>query len=161
MTTAFHQNLKIVNTNTGKGVAVLADVLPNTTIFEFKGNIYNKANLNHESHYYLQIGLDKYLGPSGDLDDYINHSCNPNCGLVIMGNRAFLKSLYFIKSGTQISFDYSTSSTETEDEWTMKCNCGYINCRKNISGFNSLTAELKQHYKDLKAIPYYLLGKKI
>jgi len=154
MTTSYHHVLKLIDTANGKGVMSLADIQPNTVIFEFKGNLYNRKNLNVDSPYYLQIGPDKYIGPSGDLDDYINHSCNPNCFLYIVGSRAFLKSLYLIKSNTEITFDYSTSSTETTDQWTMNCNCGTVNCRKQISGFNNLTEQQKEFYKNI--IPDYL-----
>jgi SET domain-containing protein len=159
MTTAFHHNLKIVDTKNGKGVITTVDIPPNTVIFEFNGDIFNRDNLPSDNPYYLQIGPNKYLGPSGDYDDYINHSCNPNCGLIIVGSRAFLKSLYFIPHGTEITFDYSTSSTESYDEWTMKCNCGYYNCRKNISGYHSLPEDIKNKYEKLKIVPYYLAGK--
>lgn len=159
MTSAYHHNLKLIDTPSGKGISTSADIEPNTVLFEFKGDIHTRKTLNVDSPYYLQIGEDKYLGPSGDLDDYINHSCNPNCYLYIVSNRAFLKSLYLIKSGSEITFDYSTSSTESSDEWTMKCNCNTVGCRKNISGYNSLSAEQKKTYEELRMIPSYLKEK--
>lgn len=159
MSTVFHQNLKVVETNRGKGVITLADVPINTVIFEFKGSFFTKETLVHESPYFLQIGANKFLGPSGDYDDYINHSCNPNCGLRIVGSRAFLVSLHHISVSTEITFDYSTSSNDTLDEWKMECKCGAFKCRKNISGYQYLDKALKENYEKLGVVPSYLVGK--
>jgi len=162
MISAFHQNLKIIKTNTGKGVITLADVPANTVIFEFKGNIYN---INHvvnnkiDEEYILQIGKDSFLGPSGDLDDYMNHSCNPNCGFKIIGKRVFLISINYIKANTEITYDYSATSTDTLSDWKMECKCGAYKCRKIISGYQYLDKETKARYEKLGIVPSYLIGK--
>lgn len=145
-----------------QGIFAKVDIPKGTVILEFKGDIFASQDLpkalSPEEDYYLQIGTDKYLGPSGWLDDKINHSCNPNSAVVIVGNRAFLVSLYLIKSGHQITFDYSTTSTETPEEWSMNCNCGDYNCRGVISGYQSLDQSIKDNYEALGIIPKYVKG---
>lgn len=154
-----NQNLKIIDTPKGKRVITSVDVPPQTVIFEFKGNKFTRENLLHKQSSILQVGSDRFLGPSGDVDDYIGHSCNPNCGLTIMRDRAFLISIYTIPAGREINFDYSTSSNDTFDQWKMDCKCGEFKCRKIISGYQSLDKSLKDHYEKLGIVPLYLIGK--
>lgn len=158
---AFKKNLEIKNNNKGRALYAKVDFLAGTVIYEFHGDIFSFENLpsplKPEDDFYTQINKDLYLGPSGSLDDAVNHSCNPNSYLTIVGNRVLLKSLYLITKGTEITIDYSLTSTETEDQWTMNCNCGYSKCRKKISGFQYLDRDLKDHYKTLGVVPKYIL----
>jgi SET domain-containing protein len=158
---AFKKNLEIKNNNKGRGLYAKVDFPANSVIYEFFGDIFTfeslPAILKPEDDFYVQIGKDTYLGPSGSLDDCINHSCNPNCALMITGNRALLKSLYLITKGTEITIDYSLTSTETKEQWQMNCICGYSKCRKIISGFQYLDKDLKDYYKSLGAVPKYVL----
>lgn len=153
------ENLKIIDTKNGKGIIALSDIPANTVIFEFKGDKFTRESLVHDSPYILQIGNNKFLGPSGDKDDYVNHSCNPNCGLHIVGPRAFLISLHKIIKDTEVTFDYSTTSNDTLDEWKMECNCSDYNCRKLISGYQYLHKDIKARYEKLGMIPKYLISK--
>lgn len=153
------ENLKIVETNKGKGVITLSDIPANTVIFEFKGDKFDREKLVHNFASILQVGSDRFLGPSGDKDDYINHSCNPNCGLYIVANRAFLMSLHDISEKTELTFDYSTSSSDTLDQWKMECKCGFYHCRKVISGYQYLDKAIKDRYEKLGIVPKYLIGK--
>jgi SET domain-containing protein len=163
MNIAFKQNLLLKKTPKGNGVFTKGEVLPNTIILEFHGEVIPASKvpnplLLHED-YYLQIAPDAFLGPSGDLDDYLNHSCSPNCGVHIVGQRAFLKSLYLIPANTEITFDYSTTSTDENTTWLLPCQCGNYNCRKLISGFQHLNPALKTRYKSLGIVPKYLMDK--
>lgn len=148
--------LKLGPSKLGKGVYTTVTIPANVPIIEFRGDIFSSAELKHPPSKILQIGLDTYLGPSGDLDDYINHSCNPNCTLHIVGNRALLYSKFFISKDIELTFDYSTSSTDSMERWSMQCKCGTANCRKIISGFQYLDNTLQKDYKDKKIVPIYL-----
>lgn len=157
---AFKSILEIKPTTNGNGVFAKAPIPKNTVVFEFTGKILTKSqlppNLKPEDDHYLQIGPDMYLGPSGDLDDFVNHSCEPNCGLRIVGQRAMLFTLYDIQLGAELTFDYSTTSTESQAAWSMTCNCGSYVCRKTISGFQYLTPAQQAKYKALGAVPSYV-----
>jgi len=157
MSSVFNRNLIIIETANGNGVNTLVDVPAKTIIFEFKGDFFTRDTLKHDQSYTLQIGKNKFLGPSGGFDDYINHSCNPNCGLVIVGSRAFLLSLYVIKADTEITFDYSTSSNDTLEQWQMNCKCGQFCCRKIISGYQYLNKTIKEKYQKLDVVPSYII----
>jgi hypothetical protein len=157
---SFDDNLKQVKNQKGVGIITTVEVPKGHIIFEFKGDVVKtldippKADLN----YYLQIGKDLFLSPSGAHDDYINHSCSPNCGAMIIGNRAFLISICLIKAGVELTFDYATTSTDTIETWSMTCMCGVYGCRKVISGYNYLPEATQKYYQSLNIIPNYVRG---
>lgn len=75
---------------------------------------------------YVQVGPNEYVGPSGCPDDYINHSCEPNCEV----REARLIALRDIPVVEEITFDYAIGMYD--DPWEMVCNCGTLSCRKII-----------------------------
>jgi len=155
----YKQYLEIKNTNTGKGVFAMVQLPANLPILEFGGDFFTKNTLKHGPELFLQVGPDLYLGPSGQVDDYVNHSCEPNCSLIIVGNRAILYSLYVIPEGREITFDYSTSSTDKLSDWAMPCKCGKVNCRKVISGYQYLDNNIKKMYFDKDMLPLFIREK--
>jgi len=109
--------------------------------------------------HYVQIGKTLFMGPSGTIDDYFNHSCDPNSGLVIKGKKVFLKAIEDIKKGEEIVWDYSTTMYEIEfpDKWEMDCECGSSKCRQRITDFNDLPPALQQKYIKAGVVPAYVL----
>lgn len=152
----YKQYLKVRNSKTGNGVFTTVQIPANAPILEFGGDFFTKENLKHPQDRILQIGKNLYLGPSGDVDDYINHSCKPNCYLSIIGKRAILYSSNIITIDSEITFDYSTSSTDSINEWSMNCLCGQPTCRKIISGFKYLSDDLKNHYRKNDMLPLFI-----
>ena len=144
----------------GQGVFTDVDIPADIPICELTGNVLHENELVDKNHpAVLQIGHDLFLSPSGELDDHLNHSCNPNCRLYIVGNRAFLYSLYFIRAKSELTFDYSSSSTDTHDTWNMDCKCGAFTCRKIISGYDLLDDTLKEEFKKKAMIPLFMINK--
>jgi hypothetical protein len=152
----YKQYLKVGPSKTGKGVFTTVKIPKGVPVIEVTGDLFSNETADHNHPALLQVNSNTYIGPSGDVDDYINHSCNPNCLLHCVGNRAILFSLYDIPADSEITFDYSTSSTDTLDGWKMECQCGDVNCRKVISGFQYLSPEKMQEYKDKGMIPMFL-----
>jgi hypothetical protein len=148
--------LKVLTKNNKVGVYTTVDIPAKTPIIEFSGNYFTKEELKHPHDKILQIGENMYLGPSGSIDDKIAHSCNPNCRVSIVGYRAILYSLYVIRNGSEVTFDYSTTSTDSD--WEMDCKCGSQNCRKVISSFSSLKPELQKEYTDKKIAAAFLIN---
>ena len=154
MSTAFHNQFTLKDFGKkGKGLLCLEYVQPNKTIFEFTGNVFDTLPVEKSS--YFQISKNRFLGPSGDLDDYVNHSCNPNCWIDILGNRIFLKSLYVLTPNTEVTIDYSLLFTKEYQYCDFSCVCGTLPCRKRIGGWDSLTSPQQKHYLDLDIIPGY------
>lgn len=148
-----------MNTTTvGNGVFTRNKISAGARIFKFEGNILKSSKLptpfNKYSNHYVQIGADLYMGPSGNLDDYFNHSCNPNSYLKIDNNLAFLHALEDIEKNSEITWDYST--TMFNDDWTMECFCMKKECRKLIKEFMTLPKSVKYKYLKLGIIPDYI-----
>lgn len=153
----YNQYLEVKPCKTGKGVFCSVEIPAGVPIFEVTGNVYTEAELpdpNHQA--LLQVGPNTYIGPSGAFDDYINHSCDPNCWVQVAGNRAIVFSLYVIPKNTELTFDYSTTATDTHDKWKMDCACGTAKCRKVISGFQYLEPSLQEEYKNKNLVPLYI-----
>jgi SET domain-containing protein len=163
MSIALKRNLEKRKTKNGWGVFSRFDILRGDLIYEFIGEIIPKDKLPAimpEKDPYLQISPNAFIGASGDLDDLVNHSCSPNAGVFIVGNRAFLKSIMLIPAKVEITFDYSTTSSDLASEWAVPCKCGAFNCRKVISGFQFLDQMTKERYIKLGMVPDYLVEKK-
>ena len=50
-------------------------------ILKFSGPLMKESEIPIEvadRHYYMEISQDKWLGPSSKVDDFVNHSCEPN-----------------------------------------------------------------------------------
>lgn len=142
----------------GQGTFTTIKIPANTAIMEITGPLRLDREIPPEDTMamYLQVGPNMYIGLSGGADDFLNHSCDPNCKLYVVGNRAILYSMYVIPEGAELTFDYSTTSTDTHESWKMDCSCGSYKCRKVISGFQYLPAELQTAYKEKGMIPLYI-----
>jgi hypothetical protein len=154
----YKQYLKTIDNPWGIKVISKIDIPARQPIMEMTGNLLETLD-RQDPNLCLQVSNVFHIGPSGDVDDQINHSCNPNCYLHIAGVRAILYSLFTIKAGTELTFDYSLSSTDTYDTWKMDCKCMSYDCRKVISGFQYLSDEIKEKYKKLGIVPIFLTEK--
>lgn len=148
-------NLILGQSNLGKAVFANKDFVKGEEIIEFKGKLLIKKQLNTKYYinHFLQIDKNLYLGPSGELDDFLNHSCNPNSGVKFRKQQVILAAIKNIKKMDEIVFDYST--TMYEDYWELNCRCGNKNCRKKISDFKYLSKEIQQKYIKLEIVPEY------
>lgn len=148
--------LKYMPTKIGTGIFTTTEIPANVPIIEITGDIFTEDNIPDNN--VLQIGNNSFIGPSGTKHDHIKHSCNPNCSVHIVGNRAILYSLHVIAMGSEITFDYSTSSTDTLDKWQMQCQCGLVQCRKIISGFQYLDKNIQDDYRKRGMVPMFITG---
>ncbi len=84
----------------------------------------------------MQVGEDLWLWSDGSsLDDYINHSCEPNAGFPT--GKPELFALRDIVTGEEIAWDYSTSLVE--EGWSLECRCGSERCRGTVLPFFALS----------------------
>lgn len=128
----------INNLSYGNGVGATEEIKANEMVLKFSGYFVNSKNKlkqeDLEQDHYLQLASNLYLGSSGNIDDYVNHSCDPNCTVMIKDNEAFLIASKIINPGEEITFDYS--DVVLDDDWSMECNCGSQKCRKIIKAKN-------------------------
>ena len=153
----------MIISDTEKGKSVFADkpFARGEFICEFTGVIVTKNEYlqchDPQNNHYLQVDEDHFLGPSNEADDLINHSCNPNCGLVYQSDGIRLVAIRDIPRGEELTFDYST--TMDEDCWEMSCLCGDDKCRRVVRDFKHLPKSLQHKYITLGVVPAYLVKK--
>ncbi len=91
----------------------------------------------------MQVEEEYYLaGTSPEAADYFNHSCDPNAGL---SGQIVLVALRDIAPGEEICFDYATCDGSDYDEF--ECECGAVNCRKQVRGTDWQRPELWKRYE--------------
>ncbi|MCP3728929.1 SET domain-containing protein-lysine N-methyltransferase [Sphingomonas sp. MG17] len=106
---------------------------------------------------FVQVTPDHYMGPSGQLDDLVNHSCDPNAGLRFTEDGVILVAIRDIASGDEISWDYST--TLAQSNWHMICQCRSDACRRVIGNFDTLEADRQEFFRARNLVAPYLRRK--
>ncbi len=92
----------------------------------------------------VQIDENLYMAgaPEPEPADFINHSCDPNCGL--SGN-VVLVALRDIAVGEELGYDYATTDGSDYDEFV--CECRAPGCRGKVSGHDWMLPELQLRYR--------------
>ena len=144
----------------GMGVFVQQWIPANTRILEFTGKradreTINKCALKGGSDSFLQVGENEFIGSSGRLDDYVNHSCEPNCGLEFEDGHIYLKSIKVITRGSEITYDYATS--QFVFPMRFSCKCGSMDCRGEIGDFDELPRKRKKYYLSKNIVAPFLV----
>lgn len=141
----------------GDGVFTTAPVGRGEKLMDFTGPIVTWdafVDKKHDIRRFVQVGENAFMGSSGGLDDLINHSCRPNCALLVDPPR--LVALRDIEAGEEVTFDYSVTSLETPEDWQMECHCGSFGCRGLISGFPTVPLATRIRYLFLGIVPDYV-----
>ena len=94
----------------------------------------------------FQVGVDAYKLPTGSLEDFTNHSCDPNTGIKLVSRGTIIIALRDIDAHEELTYDYSTYLNNPYE--VMNCVCGSSKCRGVIGNFKSLPTELKRKYLD-------------
>jgi hypothetical protein len=142
---------KLVGSNVshkgGHGVFALQRVKAGELLVVWGGEIVTGERLAEmpaeEHRLCVQVEEDLYLwttheGPA----DWVNHSCDPNSGLV---GQIGLVALRDIDPGEEICFDYATTDGSGYDEF--ECHCGALECRGRVTGEDWRRPELQTRYR--------------
>jgi hypothetical protein len=120
----------------GRGLIAVAPIPRHELVAIWGNRVMTTAQLwalpAHLRDYPVQIWYDMFIGPMHEDEiepvDYMNHSCEPNCGVrgsvVIVARRD-------IAPGEELTFDYGTTDT---DRWVLECVCGAPSCRRRLTG---------------------------
>jgi uncharacterized protein len=133
----------------GKAVFAAEDIEKDETIAVWDGPVYeaeNNSDLPNDfpwmiADHAIQFEKNRWRDSEG-LARYINHSCEPNCGIKGLFNIVAMRK---INKGEEITWDYEM--TENSD-WQMTCQCGKDNCRKIIRAYRFLPDEIKWKYQN-------------
>lgn len=150
-------SLTVQESSNGKGVFALQKFHVGEVILQCRGQRLDRSEIVVGSYIHqhsLQIGEDTFLSPSGGIDDYVNHSCNPNSGYQILNEKVYLIAIRDVEAGEEIHYDYSTYMTK--DSFEMKCHCGSVNCRGSVKNFTDLPAGLQKQYVHMGVVPEYI-----
>jgi SET domain-containing protein len=87
--------------------------------------------------------LCELIDSTKDYSDYINHSCDPNIGMLDSLTVVAIKD---VPNGSELLIDYAFY--EGNEDYFMKqpCNCQSKNCRKHINGQYWKTIDSSDRY---------------
>lgn len=152
--------LYVADSRNGEGVFAKIKFSLGDIILTFRGRLLDYHRVNgensnsYEAEHCLQISKQQYIGASCWIDDYINHSCDPNSGIRKIGERFVLIAIREIILGEEITFDYSTYMDENNYE--IDCNCGTSKCRSRVRDFKYLPSDLQHHYHSLNVVGEFI-----
>ena len=120
----------------GSGTFATQPIAAGTTVAGFGGNVVDRAEfdtLDEEWRTHsLQIDDQLYLvsRPPFAPADLVNHSCEPNCGII---GSCVLVTMRDVAAGEELCFDYAMTDTNDYDEFV--CSCGTPSCRRSHHGW--------------------------
>ena len=93
----------------------------------------------------IQIGDDLFIAPVTDEERelsmlYSNHSCDPNLGV---RGEITLVAMRDIRAREELTHDWAMTD---DDDYSVECKCGAINCRKILTGRDWQRPELQKRY---------------
>jgi hypothetical protein len=91
----------------------------------------------------IQVDADLYLvsGETPEPGDMLNHSCEPNCGLL---GQMVLVAMRDIPPGEELCFDYAMCDASDYDEF--RCLCDQPTCRGIVTGSDWRDPLLQEKY---------------
>ena len=132
----------------GRGIFAVDDIPAGTTVAGFGGNVVDRAELDALAEeiriHALQIDDDLFIASDLPFDDadFVNHSCDPNCGII---GSVLVVTMRDVAVGEELCFDYAMTDTDDYDEFT--CSCRTALCRGTITGADWKEPELRDRYR--------------
>jgi hypothetical protein len=133
----------------GRGLFAAADISKDEIVMVKGGHIVHREQLQQINAQLgpveIQIGDDLFIAPvipeerEGSML-YSNHSCDANLGM--RGNIVFV-ALRDICAGEELTHDWCTTD---DDNYSVKCQCGSVSCRKVLTGKDWQKPELQAKY---------------
>ncbi len=139
-----HPKIKLKKTGRyGRGVFATQKIRKGEVVSVFDGEIYDgdfEPWTNDLYNHTIQFAKDKWRDSKG-LARWLNHSCEPNCGI----RRLFcVVAMRDIKKGEEITWDYEM--TEKNPHWKMKGKCGSDMCRGVIGNYKNMPKAIRKKY---------------
>jgi uncharacterized protein len=135
------------STLNGMGMFAKENIKKGEIVFIKGGHILTRKQVfsSRVINSYLPIDDDYVIGATSKEEEalvklYINHSCDPNCG--VRGEITFVAMTDIVKN-TELTIDYCMVDNE---DYSMDCTCGSLDCRKKISGFDWKLKNLQNKY---------------
>lgn len=137
---------RLIPSKGGRGLFARERVRAGEMLLVWGGDVVTSEMLHRMSEEKLRLSVqieeDLYLvTPNEGPADWVNHSCDPNAGLV---GQIVLVALRDIRAGEEICFDYATSDGSPYDEF--ECGCGSRHCRGHVTGDDWQLPALQTRY---------------
>ena len=131
----------------GYGLFARAPIPEGTIVFVQGGRVLTCAD--EESDDPIQITEDLVIGPlayEATRSDKINHSCDPNLGVL---GQIVLATIRDVGVGEELCFDYAMclSPSMGVPPYQMECRCGSPRCRRVVTDQDWRISELQHRYK--------------
>src|SRR5437764_433314 len=134
----------------GRGIFATADIAKGEVVLVKAGHIVSRDQLKKQvtprlGPVEIQIGDDLFITPVTDDERegsmlYSNHSCDANLG---MRGEITLVAMRDIRAGEELTHDWATTD---DDNYSMKCKCGALDCRGTLTGKDWQRPELQKRY---------------
>jgi hypothetical protein len=133
----------------GQGLFAVAPIAKGEIVCIKGGYIFNRHILQAMPDWYraaaIQVTENLFIGPRYEDERqgsmiFSHHSCEPIVG--VQGQVVFV-AMRDIATGEEVTHDWAT----TDDEYTMACQCGSVQCRQVITGQDWQRPELQQNYQ--------------
>jgi len=134
----------------GRGLFAIADIAKDEIVAVKGGHIVDGKTLREKitpelGPVEIQIDDDLFIGPVTEEERelsmlYLNHSCDPNLG---MRGEITFAAMREIRAGEELTHDWATTD---DDEYSVDCNCGVVNCRKVLTGKDWQRSDLQKRY---------------
>jgi SET domain-containing protein len=126
--------------NKGLGLVALEDIHAGERVLKLGGRLLKRRPARDPRS--MRIGEKLYLTSSGFFDDYLNHSCEPNCAIDFSSLTLF--AIKHIKKGEEITVNYCTIEYQIAPSYRFRCACGSKSCVGVVSGFKNLPKNKKE-----------------
>lgn len=129
----------------GWGAFARHDIPEGTRLIEYAGERLTPAqadarypDTDERHHTYLfAIDDDVVVDAAVDGNDarFLNHSCDPNCDVVVDGKRLWIETIRDVAAGEELAYDYAFVLAERHTPAAKRrypCHCGAATCRGTI-----------------------------
>jgi SET domain-containing protein len=113
-------------------------------VISFSGRVVSFQQSNAKS---LQLSSELFLRSNGEIDEYINHSCEPNCTVSFHGEfLPYLVAAREIAAGEEITLNYNCTEWDLleqervfQEDCAFACLCNSRTCLGEVRGFKYLS----------------------
>ncbi len=118
-----------------EGVRLVEYAGERLTVAQAEARYPNADGTHHTFLFAIDDEIVVDAGVNGNEARWLNHSCAPNCDVVVDGRRLWIETIHDIEPGEELVYDYAYVLEERHTPAAKKaypCRCGAITCRGTI-----------------------------